>query len=142
MLSGHLALVTAALFTGAAVYINVAEQPARLALGDEALLRQWKPSYKRGFAMQASLALIGFVLGTLAWYQTQEWWWLAGSLFLLANWPYTLIVVMPVNEALGVIEFAEAGPQTRALVARWGRVHAVRSALGAAGTACFLIALG
>jgi uncharacterized membrane protein len=142
MLSGHLALVTAALFTGAAVYINIAEQPARLALGDEALLRQWKPSYKRGFAMQASLALIGFVLGTLAWYQTQEWWWLAGSLFLLAHWPYTLIVVMPVNEALGVIEFAEAGPQTRALVARWGRLHAVRSALGAAATACFLIALG
>ena len=141
MLSGHLALVTAALFTGAAVYINIAEQPARLALGDEALLRQWKPSYKRGFAMQASLALIGFVLGTLAWYQTQEWWWLAGSLFLLANWPYTLIVVMPVNEALGVIEFAEAA-RRRALVARWGRLHAVRSALGAAATACFLIALG
>ena len=142
MLSGHLALVTAALFTGAAVYINVADQPARLALGDEALLRQWKPSYKRGFAMQASLALIGFVLGTLAWYQTQEWWWLAGSLFLLANWPYTLLVVMPVNEALGVIGNAEAGPRTRALVARWGKLHAVRSALGAAATACFLIALG
>lgn len=141
MLSGYLALVTAALFTGAAVYINVAEQPARLMLSDEALLRQWKPSYKRGFAMQASLAVTGFVLGTLAWYQMDGWWWLLGSLFMIANWPYTLVVIMPVNEALGVIDYAEAGPQTRALVEHWGKLHAVRSGLGAVATVCFLIAL-
>jgi hypothetical protein len=63
MLAGELALVVAALFSGAALYVGVAEQPARLNLDDAALLTEWKPAYKRGFAMQAPLALLGFVLG-------------------------------------------------------------------------------
>jgi len=138
MLAGDLALVTAALFTGAAVYINVAEQPARLGLDDRALLKEWQPAYKRGFAMQAPLALIGFIFGVWAWWLSGNWRWLLGALSLIANWPYTLRVIMPINNALMKIPAESASDQSRGLIKKWGRLHAVRSLLGALATACFV----
>jgi len=138
MLAGHLALLVAALFTGAAVYVNVVEQPARLRLGHNALLTEWKPSYKRGFAMQAPLAVIGGLLGLLAWWQTEHWLWIIGALLLVANWPYTLLVIMPVNRKLMATELSKAGRETRNLIEHWARLHAIRTALGFAATAVFL----
>lgn len=142
MLLGHLALTVAALFTGAAFYINFAEQPARLSLDERAVLAQWKPSYARGFAMQAPLAVLGFLLGTATWIITTDWLWLLGGLVLLANWPYTLLAIMPTNKRLNAIAPDDAGPASRELIRKWGTLHAGRTALGAVATLVFLCALG
>ena len=138
MLAGHLALAVAAMFAGAALYINLAEQPARLQLDDRALLAEWRLAYKRGLVMQASLAVLGCVLGVIAWAGTDDWRWLPGAIVLVANWPYTLIGMMPINRQLDAMDLGEPGPQVRALVETWGRLHAVRSALGAAATLLFV----
>ncbi len=140
MIAGQLALIAAALFAGAAVYINVAEQPARLGLDDGSLLAEWKPAYKRGFAMQAPLAVAGFLLGVLAWWQTGGWLWLVGATVLVLNWPYTLLGIMPTNNRLMAIEPTKAGADSRKLIETWANLHAVRTALGFAATICFLLA--
>jgi hypothetical protein len=138
MTFGLLALIASAIFCGAALYVNVAEQPARLSLDDRALLAEWKPSYKRGAAMQAPLALVGFLLGILAWWQTAHPGFLIGAIAIIAPWPWTLIGIKPINDALLATDPDKAGPQTRALVVRWGAIHGVRTALGALATVAFL----
>jgi hypothetical protein len=138
VLVGQLALVAAAVFAGAAVYINIAEQPARLSLDDRSLLTEWKPAYKRGLKMQASLVVGGFVLGLLAWIQTGNWRWLLGALTLGANWPYTLLGIMPTNRVLMSTDPASAGSHSRELLIKWGRLHAVRTMLGFAATFIFI----
>ncbi|MGA8612122.1 MAG: DUF1772 domain-containing protein [Xanthobacteraceae bacterium] len=138
MLAGQLALVLAAVFAGAAIYVNVAEQPARLALDDRSLLTEWKSAYKRGFAMQAPLAIACFLLGAVAWWQSGVWLWLLGAVIMLANWPYTILAIMPTNNALMAMDPAPAGARSRVLIEKWAGLHAVRSALGCAGTLVFL----
>jgi hypothetical protein len=135
------ALTTAAAFAGAAIYLSVAEQPARLGLDNTALLAEWKPSYTRGFAIQASLALASALFGILAFWLTRDWRWLAGGLLIFANWPYTLIVILPVNKRIEATPPDTANAETRSLIERWGTLHAGRSALGAAATLVYLWAM-
>jgi Anthrone oxygenase len=138
---GQFAVLTAALFAGAAIYVNVAEQRARLALDDRALLAEWKPSYAHGALMQASLAMISGLLGLAAWWLTRDWRWLAGAVLILANWPYTLVIIKPTNDHLNAISNDQAGATSRALIEKWGRLHAGRSALGLAAALVYLWAL-
>jgi len=140
MLSGLLALITAAVFAGAALYVNVAEHPARMRLDDRSLLVQWKPAYARGAAMQASLAIVGFLLGLLAWWQSGHWLWLAGAAAMIAPWPWTLFVIMPLNNRLKGMEPAHDGPMSRPLLALWSRLRAVRTGFGFLATLLYLAA--
>ena len=140
MAVGLLALIVAAIFFGAAFYVNVVEQPARLSLDDKAALAEWKPAYRRGTAMLAPLAIVGFVLGLVAWWLTARAGFLIGALAVIAPWPWTLLVIKPVNDRLVATDPEKAGPSSRALLLKWGRLHAVRTALSAVAAAAFLSA--
>jgi hypothetical protein len=134
-----LALVTASIFFGAAVYINIAEHPARLGLSDAAALAEWRPAYRRGLAMQAPIAVVSALLGAAAWWTTGDPLWALGAVIMLANWPYTLVAIMPTNHLLEAT--ASGGDRdTRERLTRWGHLHAVRSALSGIATLIYLVA--
>jgi hypothetical protein len=140
MLVGQLALAVTSAFTGAAIYINIAEQPARLELDDRALLAEWKPAYKRGYRMQATIVIVGGLLGLAAYLSTLDWRWLLGAIVLFANWPYTIYLIMPTNRRLMDTPLDAAAAETRRMLKRWGMLHAGRSALGFVATLIFLSA--
>jgi hypothetical protein len=141
MLAGQIALALAAAFAGAAFYINVAEQPARLGLDDKSLLKEWRPSYAGGFAMQGSLAVVSGVMGLVTAWWTMDWRWILGAALILANWPYTLLGMMPTNNKLKGMSENDAGATSRRMIEIWGRLHAVRTALGIGATLAYLWAL-
>lgn len=128
----------AAMFFAIAAYINLVEQPARLALALPALLQQWQQSYGTAIFIQAPLAITAGLGGLAAWWVGRDWRWLVGGLLMLANWPWTLIVMASINDALMATAPDAASPASRALIEQWGSAHAVRTGLGLAATALFL----
>ncbi|MEN3971051.1 DUF1772 domain-containing protein [Sphingomicrobium sp. XHP0235] len=141
LLFAIIALTSAALFAGAATYISMVEHPARLLLDDGPLLAQWQPSYAKALPIQSGLAILGGVCGLAAWYFSGRWLWIAGSAVLLANWPFTIVAIMPTNKRLQAVPPTQAGPDTRELLLSWGRLHDRRSLLGLISTLLLAVAM-
>jgi uncharacterized membrane protein len=137
MLSALLALVFASAFTGAALYVNLVEQPARLALDDSSMVKEWAPSDRRGFALLGGLALLSALAAVIAFGQAGDIRWLVGALLVLASWPYTFFVIVPLNNRLLAAPPAQPEADAREMVKDWGRLEWGLAALGVIATAVF-----
>jgi hypothetical protein len=132
------AALSSALFAGAALYINLAEHPARMGLDTRIAALQWAPSYKRATWMQAPLALVSFAGGLLAWLHGDGAGWLVAALLIGSVVPFTFTVIMPTNRSLLSPGRDLGSDETRQLLVRWGRLHACRTALSLAATVVYL----
>ncbi|HEV8554070.1 MAG TPA: DUF1772 domain-containing protein [Casimicrobiaceae bacterium] len=132
-----LATLSCALFAGAAIYINLVEHPARMGCDTKIAATVWAPSYERATVMQASLAIVSLLSGAAAWLLDGGAMWLVGAVLIGSVVPFTFVVIMPTNRQLLSPGRDLTSSETRALLEKWGSLHAVRSLLSFAAALVF-----
>jgi len=133
-----IAVLACTLFTGAAVYINLVEHPARMQCGVELAATEFAPSYRRATVMQACCAAVGLLSSFAAWLAGASFWWLVAGILLGSVIPFTLIVILPTNKLLLSPALDRRSAEAERLLERWGRLHAVRSVLSGVALLIFL----
>ena len=140
MFAGSFALAFAAALAGAGLYVNGVEQPARMALDDSEMLKEWGPSDRRGVALMAVLALAAAIAGLSAYFETSDVRWAIGALISASSWPYTIYVMGPVDNQIIALAPKDIGA-ARALLWQWGLLEYGQTAIALAAAAAFLWAL-
>jgi hypothetical protein len=141
MRPGLYAFAAAAGFLGAAIYIGLVEQPARLALGPRAMLREWMLSNRRGALVLSVMAVVSAILGFIQFKANSDVRWIIGGVTILASWPYAYFVMMPVNVWLFAIAPGKAVSPARKLMRDWGFLEWGHAVIGLAAVGAFAWAL-
>jgi hypothetical protein len=132
------AVLSCSLFTGASVYINLVEHPARMECGVEIAATEFPPSYRRATVMQATMAALGLLSSIAAWLAGATSWWLVAGALLGSVIPFTLFVILPTDTLLLSPTLDPRSVEAERLLARWGKLHAVRSVLSGLALLLFL----
>jgi hypothetical protein len=132
------AVLACGLFAGAAIYVSLAEHPARMECGVELAATEFAPSYRRASILQAILAAVGLVSSIVVWVAGATFWWIVAGALLGSVIPFTLIVILPTNKRLLSPGLDRRSAETERLLARWGTLHAVRSVVSGLALLLFL----
>src|SRR5262245_26704662 len=134
------AVLASTLFAGAALYVNLVEHPARLSCGTELAAIEFGPSYKRATIMQVALAVLAAIAGGIRGFLGGGAAWFIGAAAIIAVIPFTLIVILPVNNRILEPDRDKGSAESRTLLERWGRLHAVRTVVSLATSVLFAVA--
>ncbi|HYA79822.1 MAG TPA: DUF1772 domain-containing protein [Methylocystis sp.] len=138
MIIGQIALAAAGAFVGASLYVNYVEQPARMALDDDALAREWEPSDHRGFMVLAGLALLSALSGFIAFRELDDVRYLVGAILAISSWPYTYFAIVPLNNRILALIGGGDVRDARDVIKLWGRLEIGQTAIGLAAVAAYI----
>ena len=122
--------------------MNYVEHPARLALSDKSLLKEWEGSDHSGFILLAGLSLLSAIFGFVAFREQDDLRWLFGALAVLASWPYTYLAIVPLNNRILAYISADAAHDARKVIDLWGKLELGQTAIGLAATLIYIWVMG
>lgn len=132
--------ISGGIFAGAASYISFSEVPALNESGPNELWRFFPYMYSRAVKMQASLAVISGVTGTIYSLRIVDSSpflskvWLGGALCFVGIVPYTIFIMMPTNHRIiQSNKTLENESEKKALLNKWSKLHFVRTVVSVAG---------
>ncbi|CAF2040515.1 unnamed protein product [Rotaria magnacalcarata] len=134
------AVLSAGLFAGTALYMTIGEVPAMRAIGGDIQWRFFPYMYERAAVSQASLAVIAGVAGVLHGTRIvrapsdRNLWIAAGTIFI-GIIPYTVICMLPTNlRIINDNKRIQAGSESqidpatqKKLLDKWTSLHLVRT---------------
>ena len=124
------------------LYVNTVEQPARLALSDDALIKEWEPSDHRGFMVLAGLAAVAALFGFIAYRELNDVRWALGALVCWRPGPTPTSAIVPLNNRILGLIGADAAHEARKVIDLWGKLEIGLMAIGVAGILIFAWADG
>jgi hypothetical protein len=132
-----IATLSAAFFAGGGLFVSMVVYPA-IMMETASAVAQFDRIYNKAAPWQGSNAIICLVAAVILFSMTGDWWWVIGGLLVGASVPFTVLVMMRVNNLL-LDEKAPPRPdEAVSLLKRWGRLHWIRNILSTLGLAVML----
>jgi hypothetical protein len=132
-----IATLTAAFFAGGGLFVSVVLYPAIMTDMSSAVV-QFGRMYRHAAPWQGSNAIVCLLSAVTLSAMTGDWWWAIGGILVGASVPFTLLVMMPVNNRLLDEKAPPIPDKAVALLKHWGRLHWARNILSTLGLAVIL----
>ena len=120
-------LTIMAMIFGYGAACTTVSYPAMMASPRKTAVEYFKPFFHKSAHLQLGLSLSVVAISLAISLLSGNWWWLGGAVFLQLTGPYTIFILMPVNNRIMAEGADMHSEQMTKDLGSWGRLHFPRT---------------
>lgn len=125
-------LTLMAMIFGYSMSATAVSHPAMMASSREAAVNYFKPFFHKSSHLLLVLSIAVLILSLIVSLLSGHWGWFIGSAVLQLSGPYTIFVLMPVNNRIMADGADIHSDQMASDLSRWGGLHLPRTLMAGA----------